>query len=198
MKKLIMFAAVAVLAYASQAATYNWASSAAVYGVNAAAVTDNGDYSAGTTYMRNNGTWNVVLSLYEAGTYGTANQTLIGSSASTGVKFSTTGNKFNTSSIEVAAAEQGVTYDYVFTITGTQNALTSRGVDGSYDYSAASLTTEITGSIDTAGMGPTKITSGVPATWTITGITPVAVPEPTSGLLMLVGLGALALRRRRA
>ena len=30
------------------------------------------------------------------------------------------------------------------------------------------------------------------------GATWVAVPEPTSGLLMLVGLGALALRRRRA
>ena len=31
------------------------------------------------------------------------------------------------------------------------------------------------------------------ASWTT-----LAVPEPTSGLLMLVGLGALALRRRRA
>ena len=34
-------------------------------------------------------------------------------------------------------------------------------------------------------------------TATIGGSTPV-LPEPTSGLLMLVGLGALALRRRRA
>ena len=203
MKKIMFMAAIVCAAVAAQAAQYDWKSSTAVYGVNAAAVTDNGDYAAGTTYMRNNGTWNVILALYDTTTHD-----LVGQSSSTGVKFSSTGNKFNTAGITVAEAELGTTYDYVLTITGTQTSLTSRGEDtaAGFDYSGATLTTTISGTIATDAMGKTTLTSAVPSTWTISGITALSgggdepggnVPEPTSGLLMLVGLGALALRRRR-
>ena len=45
-------------------------------------------------------------------------------------------------------------------------------------------------------LGTQKTNSQAAANWHAMGSAPI--PEPTSGLLMLVGLGALALRRRRA
>ena len=45
------------------------------------------------------------------------------------------------------------------------------------------------------GLGNVQMAFGTQAS---TAWTAVGVPEPTSGILMLVGLGALALRRRRA
>ena len=201
MKKLIVMLAAVGLAVGAQAASYNWKTSSNMQGVNATAVTDNGDYAAGTTNMKGQGTWSVILALYESGTYGTGSENLIGTSASTGINFSSTGSKANTGNIEVGAAVAGTTYDYVLTITGTQNNLTSRGVDGAYDYSGATLSTTINGTITTAAMGSTTLSSGIPTTWTVSGITPVGgggVPEPTSGLLLLVGASLLGLRRKRA
>ena len=61
----------------------------------------------------------------------------------------------------------------VYTITG----LSDLGVPGNIDIQSGAL----------SGNGLGSSLHGT-----------VAVPEPTSGLLMLVGLGALALRRRRA
>ena len=122
---------------------------------------------------------------------------LLGSASGTSIKFSSTGSKFNTG-IEVVsdAILANTEYTYSIVISGTMDALTGRGVDGDFDYSAATLTTAISGSITTAGMGATTLTTATPSAWTVSGIT--AVPEPTSGLLMLVGLAGLALRRRRA
>ena len=47
MKKLMITLVAIALAGVTQAATYNWKSDVAAYGVNAAGVTDNGDYAAG-------------------------------------------------------------------------------------------------------------------------------------------------------
>ena len=52
----------------------------------------------------------------------------------------------------------------------------------------------IAGTWDVPSIGDLKLATAIPAGWTVTG----AVPEPTSGLLMLLGMAGLALRRRRA
>ena len=205
MKKLIVMFAAAAIATASQAAAFKWTTDAVPYGVNAAAVTDNGDYAAGTTVMKNQGTWTFVLSLYDQAT-----GDLVGSSASTSVKFSSTNQKVNTANISVAAGQASTTYDYVLTITGTETSLTSRGEDtaAGFNYSGATLTTTLSGSVATASAGASNLQTGLPTTWTISGITalsptpgptpgPDPLPEPTSGLLLLVGAGMLALRRKQ-
>ena len=51
---------------------------------------------------------------------------------------------------------------------------------------------------ETAGAGTEGVKSFTQAAFAGQSWTAVAVPEPTSGLLMLVGLAGLALRRRRA
>lgn len=191
MKKIMMALAVVGLAFGAQAATFNWKSSANAQAIDAASVLYNGTYTAGGVNMKNKGTWSYVLSIFDAST-----GDLVGSVSGSSIKFSTTGSKFNTSGIEIAAAKDGTTYNYEMLITGTLTALNDRGVDGGFDYSAAQLSTTLSGSITTAAMGTTDFTTGTPSMWTVSGVT--AVPEPTSGLLMLVGLGALALRRRRA
>ena len=70
----------------------------------------------------------------------------------------------------------------------TTNANLPAGQDA---FVKAALATADVGGATTVTVGNMITTSAVSSTWT-------AVPEPTSGLLMLVGLAGLALRRRRA
>ena len=205
MKKVIVMFAAAAMATASQAATFKWTTDAAPYGVDAAAVTDNGNYTAGTTVMKNQGTWSFVLSLYEFGT-----DNLVGT-ASTSVKFGATNQKVSTSSIQVSEAMPSTKYDYKLVITGTQTSLTGRGEDtaAGFDYSGAILTTTLSGNVTTAPSGASGLATALPTTWEISGITALApptppdppgpgpIPEPTSGLLLLVGGAMLALRRKQ-
>ena len=192
MKKIAIAAAVICIAAISQAATFDWVStSVKLYGVTAANVMDNGTYAAATTGTDNRAdkvcTLTYLLTILDG-------DTVIGT-ATGDVKYGTLG-KLGTTGMEVAAAQDGKTYNYVLTLTGTQSNLSGRGVDGEFDYSAATLSAEISGTVTTSTMGATNLPETAPSSWTVSGVT--AVPEPTSGLLMLVGLGALALRRRRA
>ena len=61
------------------------------------------------------------------------------------------------------------------------------------NYMVTSGDTAVDGKFSAAGLLSAQQGSQAGKTWTA-----VAVPEPTSGLLMLVGLAGLALRRRRA
>ena len=191
MKKIAIAAAVICIAAISQAATFDWASSSVrLYGVTSASVLDNGTYAASSASADRADkvcTLTYLLTILDG-------DTVIGT-ATGDVKYGTLG-KLGTTGMEVAAAQYGKTYNYVLTLTGTQSNLSGRGVDGDFDYSGATLTAEISGTVTTAAMGGTLLPETAPTSWTVSGIT--AVPEPTSGLLMLVGLAGLALRRRRA
>jgi len=193
MKKLMIAAAIVCAAAVSQAATFNWTSDARAFGVSPASVTDNGNYKASTAKADriDKCSLTYLLTIYAAGT-----DTLIGTQSGSVVEDS---GYFSTSGIEVAAAKDGTTYDYVLTITGTQNSLTAKGQVGDYDYSAAKISTQISGTITTDPMGATALVTDVPTTWAVSDITkkePEPTPEPTSAMLMLLGVAGLALRRK--
>jgi len=209
MKKLVFMLATVACAATMQAASFNWVTTSKLYGVTAASVLDNGSYAAATSGTTDRGdkvlgTLNYVLTILDAST-----DAVIGSASGT-ASYGSLG-KISTSGIEVAGAAQGTTYKYVLALTGAQSDLQSRGEVTSgeykYDYSAATVATELSGTITTATMGLTSLPADlVPSTWTVSGITktPVGgggggggdIPEPTSGLLLVVGGAMLALRRK--
>ena len=210
MKKLIISAAIVCAAVVAQAASFKWTtSSAKLYGVTAASVIDNGSYgaaSSGTTdrgdkVLNSSGTsagsLAYILSIYDVST-----DALVGS-ASGAVTYGSLG-KVGIADMNVTEAAQGTTYKYVLELTGTQKDLVDRGVDGDYDYSAATVSATFNGTVTTAASGVTSLFASdtVPTTWTVSGITKAGggsdVPEPTSGLLLVLGGAMLALRRRRA
>ena len=84
--------------------------------------------------------------------------------------------------------------DAVSSTAGQAYTLVLRTDDGAYEitYSGTSST------YDVVGMGTTTTIMNLVDTTPYTAGQWTAVPEPTSGLLMLLGMAGLALRRRRA
>ena len=129
-------------------------------------------------------TWTYVMTLTSGGDSETINGTITTYSS----------NKINenitTTSIDIPTGEDPATISWEIVITGTKTT-----ADGTYTY----VSDTISGSKDYTSLSDRKLVTNVPTSWDITVPTPPVppiVPEPTTGLLVLLGVAGLALRRR--
>ncbi len=195
MKKLMIVAAVAAGALVSQAASFNWLTSGKAYSIADATIA--AGLAEGTTYgigsknadsMSNQITsygavWSYVITL----TDGTTTDTLSGTLGSGDFSSRVVQKELSSSIWDGATADAPVNVDYTLVFTGTltdgQNnswTITSDTIMGSKQYS---------------GVGDLAFSTSGPSSWSTPGSS--GVPEPTSGLLMLIGMAGLALRRKR-
>ncbi len=183
MKKILVALAVAGLAFASQAASIKWST-----GTKVLAPESTSQAAAGTLSMY---VWLVDANTYNNtsvdslwASYGnklnTATASTTGGAGKAGVTVTTDGLSYSTTAATYYYALALITYD------GDQN--------GTAEYYIANIASSY---VNTAGTGnnisslATKLGgSGEAVSWT-------AVPEPTSGLLVLLGMAGLALKRRR-
>ena len=200
MKKLMIAAAIVCAAAFAQAATVNWSSASAVKGPSTAAFVAglvNGEsYSASATDSKNvttssyqaygSGTLAYTLALtYDLGS-GEVTENLSGTLAKN-AGISTQSKIQSTVKADLFdAANKGVDYSYKLILTDT-------GKDGKDQKFTITATIEGNGTVQPNG--DIFFSSGVPTTWVASV---ESVPEPTSGLLLLLGVAGLALRRRRA
>ena len=196
MKKLMFVLAAVLAAGMVQAASINWGTGTAVKGVTSDSNPAFGSANAAS------GTLNVYVWLVDAATYNstsvdkiwetygsklnTATASATGKSGAAGATAKTDGLSFSTT-------ENTPYYGLVLTAYDPDK-------DGTMDYYIAN---KAVGNVNTSGNGGSisnlaKNLGGGSGT-AFTGWTSASsVPEPTSGLLRLVGLAGLALRRRRA
>lgn len=172
MKKVIMALAVATIAGMTQAASFKWTTQA-LYAPNA-------DGSISSTLAANaTGTWLATISLYSDSECTTAIAGLTGN----------TGSTVNSMTSAITGTFGGATFAY--DNTTPYYAI----LELSYTTTAGTQTLKtdvVSTTLKTTGSTTLNFSSAISsASWS-------AVPEPTSGLLMLLGMAGLALKRKRA
>jgi hypothetical protein len=181
MKKLVMAAVVGIIAATSQAYEVRWGAInvktpvAADVAVAQSGITGTGSAMSG-----------LAINLFWVSTSG---DEFIGTYNVSDGKVSTVALGDGTSSAIYTAmvADHGTTWKPVYHMTATY--ATS---DGTYTFDGTVTSSLAIGDLSTKNIGATANFGSI-AGWSYT-----PVPEPTSGLLVLLGVAGLALRRRRA
>ena len=195
MKKLMIALAAVALATVVNAATVNWQSGTIFIASDAEGTT-----GSGSSYRANTGTRLVTAYLYSltADEYTTALSmsttdlyNTYSSTAATATKGSTATGLANLSQTGLpdgSSTSPQTVYGLVLYVD-TTTATAYDGVDAFVKSYVGTATWQ-----DTTGAGLTNL-AATQSSWTAVG---ASVPEPTSGLLMLLGMAGLALRRKRA
>ena len=193
MKKLMLALAVVVMAACAQAATVSW-NIVNVKGPDGTALSGGSVYVFFTAGTSADTSWVADLAGKGASAVsaamGSANKNYtMGSTVAAGNYTYSTANGFTLPT----HAEMGLSGETAYTAYAVVFD-TATITDSSHFYvtAARTATTLADSAPNNKLWSLTATTSSVASNWH------QVVPEPTSGLLMLVGLGALALRRRRA
>ena len=184
MKKLVIAAAVVCTAVFAHAAAANWKASASGMYNGTGSTADSALYS-GAAYVFDAGVTSqaALFAIIESGT-------AIGSSTA-GYITTATFDEGAFGGLTFANGEQGGgSYTYYFVVVDDDKA---------YFSNEKSVTANTTATAKNVGFSSQSGSSSLPAGTGFQGAGAwSAVPEPTSGLLMLLGMAGLALRRRRA
>ena len=180
MKKLMIVAAVLAIGFIAQAANVNW-TTGALYLPN-----PDGSWSSTQATSTTAGSWSIVVSFFDSTQSPFAAGGTLSDDSITDLTHALNGGATgfeNGKNYYMSAVLSYTTDDYTFTKEFEKVAFTTKtsGASTANMQATALLATKM---IDTT----------TPLGWTITS----NVPEPTSGLLMLLGMAGLALRRRRA
>lgn len=192
MKKLIMMIAVVVAAVAANAATVTWgASKGHLY----QAGSDTVKVTSGTAYLMFATTAfdqsDLVSAFAAAEGDSAATIAAMTASGALATGFGTVGSNARIATTDSTYAMKGDMSAY-FVVFNGDNMYISSAADVAYDSVSDAATFAF------ASQSTPSKAAAMDASAGYTGAGWYAVPEPTSGLLMLVGLAGLALRRRRA
>lgn len=191
MKKLIMFALVAVASVCANAATVSWGCQRGyLYEAGGAQKITSGD--AYLMFVTGSYTQNDLVNAFNAaGGDVSATLAAMGGSGAMATGAGEVGANARITGTSTYAMSSDMTAYFVVFNNG--NMFVSAETAATYD----TVTAEGLATFGTAMSTPSKA-AAMDASAGYTSAGWYAVPEPTSGLLMLVGLAGLALRRRRA
>ena len=198
MKKLMMALGIVALAATVQAANFRWYNGSPI-----SPVTDNtGTMTSGTVYLfAGNGQADLLTGYVAAIAASTsAADYLTGATGYAGSATLTDGGKFGTTTVASASISSGRAV-WTETTSDTSRNYYQVLVDGDNIYISDTIAVDVktTGNSNISfANNESRTALKQAADGYAGGGWYAAVPEPTSGLLMLLGMAGLALRRRRA